>query len=288
MNREHARSLHRWFFFVLFWLLLTSVGASHAQEVSPNTTVPPFALYLPAVSAIVAPDPTPTPTPTPTPACPTTSQRAYDLIPVDGPPADHPDDLHGDLNLGLRGHSMTRAALDLIQINGPTDHDAPQLPGLFSDQRTPVFTSAHRVYDWNWGCGEHGCASQNLTDVEVSLLGLGASAEETISIPSRGPEIYGGEYKAMVLYAAEERITLGYTRHDTVAPGYAVHLESLCVDPNLLALYRQANAAGRGNLPALHNGEVLGTALDSEVLVAVRDRGTFMDPRSRKDWWRGR
>jgi hypothetical protein len=63
-------------------------------------------------------------------------------------------------------------------------------------------------------------------------------------------------------------------------------LANICVDPNLLALYRSSNGAGRGYLPALRNEEVLGTATGS-LLVAVRDRGVFLDPRSRKDWWRG-
>jgi hypothetical protein len=95
----------------------------------------------------------------------------------------------------------------------------------------------------------------------------------------------------MVLYAEEQRITLNYTRRDTVANGYAVHLENICVDPNLLALYRaQVNAEGwraTGRLPALRNNQALGTALGSELKVAIRDRGAFMDPRSRKDWWQG-
>ena len=57
------------------------------------------------------------------------------------------------------------------------------------------------------------------------------------------------------------------------------------MDPNLLALYRSANAAGRGSLPGLHNGDVVGTASGGEIAVAVRDRGWFADPRSAKDWW---
>ena len=268
-----------WLFFVFFGLLLLgSTQAVHAQETYPNHTVPtgPEAIYLPSIFG------------NPQPVCPLISERVYGLIPVDGPPADHPDDLHGDLNLALRGHTPVSATLALIDINGETDGDAPQLAGIFADQRTPLLTSAHRVYEWNWACGEDGCVSPELTPQEVSLLGLGAGEEETLSIPSREAEIYTGDFKALVLYAAETRLTLGYTRHDTVAPGYAIHLESLCVDPNLLALYRQANRAGRGNLPALRNGDVLGTASAGAVLVAVRDRGTFMDPRSRKDWWRGR
>jgi hypothetical protein len=93
----------------------------------------------------------------------------------------------------------------------------------------------------------------------------------------------------MVLYAEEKRITFGYTRRDTVAAGYAVHLEGVCVDPNLLALYRQQirpdGYRATNRLPALRNNQPLGTALGTEIQLAIRDRGTFMDPRSCKDWW---
>ncbi|MBX3049911.1 MAG: hypothetical protein KF753_00480 [Caldilineaceae bacterium] len=259
-------------------LLLSGVGKLQAQENVPNSTVPGSSafLYLPVLTG------------DPLPICPPSSTRSYDLIPVDGPAADHPDALHGDLNLALRGYTPVSETLGIVDINGPTDGDAPQLAGIFSDARTPAFSSAHRVYAWDWGCGEHGCPSANLTPGAVSLLGLAGSRNETVASPGRGPEIYGGGYKVLVLYAAADRITLGYTRHDSVAPGYAVHLESVCVDPNLLALYEQANADGRTHLPALRDGEVLGTLQTEEMLVAVRDRGTFMDPRSRKDWWKGR
>ena len=64
--------------------------------------------------------------------------------------------------------------------------------------------------------------------------------------------------------------------------------DSVCTDPDLLALYRQNHAAGRGNLPALRGHQAFGVAVGSEIQVAVRDTGTFMDPRSRNDWWQGR
>jgi hypothetical protein len=123
--------------------------------------------------------------------------------------------------------------------------------------------------------------------VEVSLAALQTSPGESVEIPARAAEIYGGGFVALVLYADVTRLTLVYTREDTVASGYSVHLEELCVDPTLLALYQTSNAGGRGALPALRNGEVVGAARDHQILVAVRDRGTFTDPRSRKDWWRG-
>ena len=118
-----------------------------------------------------------------------------------------------------------------------------------------------------------------------TAMGIGVEAGIEIRVPRRGAEVYPGGFRAVVLYADERRITLGFTRDNTVANGYALHLENLCVDPNLLALYRQANAAGRGALPALRESDAIGVTLAAELTVAIRDRGAFLDPRSRKDWW---
>ncbi len=243
------------------------------------------ALVAELPAPVIAPAPAQGPPPPPA-GCPTTSGRAYDAIPIASAPIDHPDSIHGDLNLWQRGWLPTDAPLAIVDINGPADGDPPALAGIFGDGRRPDFVSAAQVYDWNWGCGGHGCRGQLLTERAVTLLGLATNPGEALAIPRRGPEIYGGGFKALVLYAEEQRITLGFTRDDSVANGYAVHMDGLCVDPNLLALYRQRNAEGRASLPALREGEVLGTAT-TVLLVAVRDRGVFLDPRSRKDWWRG-
>jgi len=212
----------------------------------------------------------------------------YDAIPVNSPPADRPAAAHGDLNLALRGYTSTSAPLGLIDYGGSTDGGAPQMPGIFGDGRTPRFTGADRVYDWNWGCGGDGCRGNPITNPPVTLLGMETRPGEALAAPRRGAEIYPGGYVALVLYAEETRITLKYTREDNVVAGYTVHLEGLSVDANLLALYRQANAGGRNHLPGLRNGQPLGTASGSQIKVAIRDCGTFLDPRSRKDWWQGR
>lgn len=219
------------------------------------------------------------------PAAAPASANQYDVIPVPPPPTDRPAAQHGDLNLALRGYSATTAALSLVDYGGGTDGDAPQLPGIFADRRTPAFTSVHRVNNWDWSCN---CRGAPLTDWPVTLLGLQTRNGEPLSAPSRSADIYAGGYKALVLYADETRITLKYTREDNVVGGYTAHLEGLKVDPNLVARYRDANAAGRSHLPALRDGQPLGAASGSQLLVAVRDCGKFLDPRSRKDWWRGR
>lgn len=216
------------------------------------------------------------------------SNNRYETVPIIPPPTGLAAADHGDLNLALRGYSATSANLGFASYNGSTDPGAPQMPGMFADGRTPKFTSVHRVNDWNWACGAYGCRGNPLASPSVTLLGMGTKTGEPVAAPSRGAEIHPGGYKTLVLYADESRITLKYTRDDNVVSGYTVHLESLTIDPNLLSLYRQADAAGRRNLPALRDGQQLGRASGSQVLVAIRDCGTFLDPRSRKDWWQGR
>ena len=57
------------------------------------------------------------------------------------------------------------------------------------------------------------------------------------------------------------------------------------MEPTLRALYDANHAAGRAELPALDGDQPFGRARTSEVLVAIRDTGAFMDPRSQKDWY---
>jgi hypothetical protein len=218
-------------------------------------------------------------------ACPTASTAEYRLIPMEGADLNHPDSGHGDLNLALRGYVATGAGAELIDLAGGTDSDAPKLSSIFAGGRTPQITGAYQTYDWKWDCGKHGCRGDLITDPEVTLLGLATTAGEAIRLPSKRAEIFGGGFVATVLYAEPTRITVAYTRDGTVAHGYAVQIEGICVDPNLLAAYRQGNGAARSSLPGLHSGDTLGTAAGTEIVVGIRDRGRFMDPRSRKDWW---
>ena len=250
--------------------------------------------YLPSVHKDFTPTPTPTntptPSPTPDPSCQPTGQ-SYSLIPTDGRyqvsnPGSAAPNVSPDLNLTVRGWVDTNAPLGLVNYNGGTDSAAPQLYSLFGDNRTPTFTSAHKVYDWDWTNNRRGNV---LNTWPVTLLGMRTSAGEQIKSPSRGgSDIYQGVYYALVVYAEKTRITLHYARNDYVAPGYGIHLEGVCVDPNLLALYNQGNAGGRAQLPALRANQPLGTAIGGELMAAIRDTGTFMDPRSQKDWWQGR
>ena len=228
-----------------------------------------------------------------TAACQPLPGAAYAAVVVPPPPTNRPAAQHADLNLALRGDRPTTGYLGLIDYNGPFDPRAPQLAGLFADQRTATFRALRQVYDWNWACN---CRGAPLSTPAVTLAELATTPGEPLHVPASGYTIGSSPpwgdaseagYAVLVLYATTDRITLKYTRADNVVHGYTLHLQNVCIEPRLLALYEQWNAAGRGRLPALHAGQAIGYARGDAVGVAIRDSGTFLDPRSRKDWWHG-
>ncbi|MFW6069282.1 MAG: hypothetical protein ACOC9E_06845, partial [Chloroflexota bacterium] len=202
------------------------------------------------------------------------------LAPIEG--TDRPAAQHPDINLAIRGWSETTADLSLVHYGGPTDVNAPQLDSIFSGDRLPQFTSAYRVHHWFWECD---CRGGPITDWPVTLLGMAAPEGESLHVPASGYEI-GGGFEVLVLYATQNRLTLKYSAEDNVKRGYTLHVEGVCVDPDLLGLYEQMNAAGRERLPALREGQAFGRAAGNEFRVAIRDNGSFLDPRSQKDWWK--
>lgn len=256
----------------------------------PSLAAPSPAPSPPAVPAPAPvpapPSPTPAPAPVVDPSTPIPGVE-YGTLSIAGPPADRPADKHADLNLALRGFSPTAGKLSLIDMSGPTDHRAPQLADLFADKRKGVLTNVYSVNEWNWEpLPSPGKRGGPITAYEVTLAGFETEIGETIHVPGANYDI-GQGYQVLVLYADPNRITLKYTREDSVVVGYTVHVDGVCVEPRLLDLYNRMNTAGRRQLPALRAGQPFGRARGYEIQVAVRDTGRFMDPRVRKDWWRG-
>lgn len=272
LSTQPAENRHAWPVLVLLAALalwLQPGGAQAQAGLHGTIPVPPGDLYLPIILTARPPEP----------------PRTVDAVPVQGPPTDRPAPVNPDLNLALRGYVPTVADLHLIELGGPTDDDPPQLANFFSAPRVPTLTAAYQVYDWDWGCGPDGCRGAPIADPPVTLIRVATAAGERIYLPARRSHIYAGDYIALVLYAAPERLTLTYTRQDTPAVGYMVHVEGIEVDPAIVAKYEELNTAGRSYLPALRNGDLLGWATAGSLAVAVRDTGSFMDPRVRKDWW---
>lgn len=234
------------------------------------------------------------------PGCERIAGETYaTLVPV-SPPTDRPAEQHADLNLALRGYSETRGLLGLVDYGGISDGKSPKLATSFTDNRVPAFVRVSQVYGWNWDANRRAGL---ITEPAVTLVGMGVTMNEIMHVPKSeynigtrwmrpphgffddAPDDDGSRYEVLVLYASRERITLKYTREDNVVNGFTIHVENVCVAPDLLELYQTWNESGRGQLPALKQGQGFARALGSEIGVAIRDNGSFMDPRSRKDWW---
>ncbi len=210
--------------------------------------------------------------------------ESYASIPIPRwKPAQRPPELHGDVNLALRAYTPTQGFLRVTDVpGGGDDPKAPQLAYLFAEPRLGQFLALYRVNNWHWDCD---CRGGPITESAVTFAELSVQPGETIHVPHSGYEI-GAGYEALLLYASENRLTLKYTAEDDVVLGYTLHLENVCVEPSLLALYRAMDQAGRHSLPALRAGQALGRARNDRLGVAIRDTGAFLDPRARRDWWR--
>ncbi len=241
--------------------------------------------------------------------CPTTSTNIYAAGSAHQIDLDNPvrvDTQHADKDLkDLRDWVATSGTLGLVSYGGSADTTPPpQLATLFNPYRVPVFSSVYQVYDWNWATSPNpGTRGSPLISPTVTLVGMQTVPGESIRSPVHGYNLGSpwGTGGAMVIFADANNITLTFTRNDSAAKGYTVHIEGICIDPSLLSLYNSLNTVGNTasgryhfynnptglyyNLPGLTEGQVLGTALGSEIQVSIRDTGSFKDPRSDKDWW---
>lgn len=241
-----------------------------AQVLTSQLTTEFFRVFLPSVLKVF-PD-----------LCRPTDE-SYGSIEIPNWRLPPPAETHPDINLAVRGYTPTVAFLGPVDL-GDTDPSGPQLAGLYPTPHLPGFEAAYQVYDWDWGNQRRG---DPIDAWDVTMLEMAAIPGETIHLPNReGSEIAPG-YKALVLYASPTRLTLKYTSEDSMATGFGLHLENICVDENLLARYTTLNNEGRHSLPVVRAGQAIGRAAEDKIGVAVRDTGSFMDPRSRYDWWRG-
>ncbi len=211
---------------------------------------------------------------------------------------------HPDKNLSMRSPYRDVSSTypkGIVNLGSQAaDSKAPKLYGLFSPvQYNPTVVTNTQVHNWNWATMQNGAwLDPNACPVnfcpQVSLVWFQSAIGQPIYVPNSGYRIGGNpNMEVMVLFADSDQITLKFTREDTVATGYTLHIEGICVDPNLLALYQSLDQNGTGprynnssfNLPNLMAGQAIGVAKGTSFGVAIRDVGTFMDPRNYPDWW---
>jgi hypothetical protein len=166
---------------------------------------------------------------------------------------------------------------------------------MFSPDRIPTFVGYYKVYWWNWAPSPaRGTRGIPDTNFAVTALGFGTTPGEPLLVPESGFSLDDG-MEVIVIFADEDSITLRYTRGDSACcAGFTLHVDKICTDPNLLALYNSLDDPSGPryeypntsyNLPNLPAGKRFGTAQGEEVVVAIADAGCFLDPRSCQDFW---
>lgn len=267
-------------------LVAQLVTTSGAATPDPDPTPTAFS-YLPLVSTFFS--------------CPETSTNQYGsgiAYQVDDDDPVRPAYNHADKNIELRGYSPNTDPLlqrELIDYGSDDPTQPPQLATLFDPPRVPALSGFYQVHHWLWGeSPDPGERLGPITIPPVTALGLRTTRGESVRVPASGYEI-GGGMEVLVLFADDDTVALRYTREDSSAPlGYTVHIDNICTDPNLLALYNALDDPSGPRyqypnpsylLPNLYAGQQVGVARDSEVIVSIVDTGSFQDPRSIDEWW---
>jgi len=275
---------------ILLWIIVFRVGGEMPAAAGAGALTPQA--YLPLVRM---PE-----------SCPKQSSNQYQAgiafqYDLDDPV--RPAELHADKNIALRGATQNFSPglrYDLVDYGSNTDVQPPQLATLFKPARVAPFSDLFQVYNWIWAPSPAtGVRGSPISFPPVTAVLLEVNPGDILYVPSSGFDIGAGK-EVIVLYADEDTVALRYTREDSSgSPGYTLHLDGFCTDPNLLKLYQSLDDPGGpryvyvapGNrpysydLPVLAAGEAFGTILEGRVLVAISDTGAFQDPRSCHDWW---
>jgi len=211
-------------------------------------------------------------------------------------PQKPPPENNPDYRLTLLGYYPVDKYKGIIDLGPSNDPEIPpQFTTLFEGQPTPPILNTYQANGWDWD--HHQPIPTPWDNPEVSVIGLQTSPRTIVRVPdgSRriGDECGDGGCDALVIYASQQEIALKYTRDDRIFylppgnAGYTVYITGICVEPTLLTLYQQLDAAGRSDLPAVRGGQPIGRAWGGEIAVAIRDNGAFLDPRGCDGFWKG-
>ena len=194
----------------------------------------------------------------------------------------NPPGTNKDYNIGLlRYHAVDPTFKDFVCIDHPQDPtDPPKFQSILG--RIPEIANVYAANDENYSYPVH-------------LIGFRTTSREDIRVPSSGyPHIDQG-YDVTVIYADDNSIALRYAKSDHVSylpdigtyGGYTVYIKDIDINDNLWQGVNFNCLNGTKNLPGLSAGNTIGKARGSEIVVAIRDTGSLMDPRWIPDWWRG-
>ena len=204
---------------------------------------------------------------------------------------------HADKNIELRGYvanTDSNLQRELIDYGSGDPTQPPQLATLFSPNQVPPLAQFYQVHNWNWKPSlDPGTRSTPIDKPAVTAVSFTLDPGTSLHAPISGYDI-GAGMEVIVLFHDADTVTLHFTREDSAAKGYTVHIDQICTDPNLLALYNTLDnptgprynfPSASYDLPTLPAGQALGTTGNQDMVVVISDTGAFQDPRSCNEWW---
>lgn len=283
--------------FVLLTLTLSVGGLARAAgPQQPQAPQVDSFVYLPLVSRGYA--------------CPTTSANSYAQGPVyqwDNDNPVRPAWNHADKNISLRSYNLNTSETKALfsYVSDPNEgNKPPQLGTMFNPDRATNaaanISNVYRINGWNWQNPPlPGTRGSEVTNPGVTVLGLRTTPGDILQVPVSGYTIGGAptQMEVIVIYADADTVVLHYTREDSAAKGYTVHVDNICTDPNLLTLYTTLDNATRNtyhggpdatldyDLVTLTEQQTFGTAHFDEIRIAIVDTGAYLDPRSCWEFW---
>ncbi len=203
-----------------------------------------------------------------------------------------PPDRNPDYRLSYLGYVPVNQPRSLFRGGKNDPGTPPQFTTVLG--RVPTILNTYLNNGWDWDNHRPIPPDQTVPPPEfpVTVIGVEVTPLEVVGVPdssySPGADCGGeGGCDALVIYADRWEISLRYAREDDIYPGYTVHIVGICTEPKLLTLYEQLNAAGRHQLPAVRGGQPIGRAWGTEIAIALRDNGPFLDPRNCESFWIG-
>ena len=184
--------------------------------------------------------------------------------------------------------------------NGDKDID-PKIKG-FMGSMVGYKPSAVSAFDMKYD----SAPQENDTDIkgQAPVLQIPINPGAFVNVPKTEYSI-GGNYEAMVVFAAEDRVTIHIGRHEYITSskqcgsgkcsgGYWIYVKDICVDKQILNAYRGVEAVQKSagsdlnpiQLPMVSAGQPLGVAKGNSVTIGVRDDGPFIST-SKPFYWEG-
>ncbi len=218
-------------------------------------------------------------------------------IPQQCAPVKRPGSVAEDTDVNLDARNKPKLVTDqpktLVDVGGPTDDAAPQFSTLFGPtlEFNPKIADVYQLYlnDGKTLIPYDISSNQGVTQIELKT-------DNPVLAPALDYDLGGDILHYAILYINEKTgtITLKGTPEDNAVRGYTIHITGLeKIDPEIVKKYNESNDLyNRTKLAAISCGYPVGTPKNQGGIkgktfrIAIADTGTFIDPRTRKDWWK--